>query len=279
MARYQPTPEEEELIRQLNEFRSAVKQWSSSNRAEQREQLRSFINRRCENIQEIVHLAGCHQTLTISPPPMIGGLIMRNVDPFAYIFTDVYGHNLEYQVFDMIDQTIGVIESGKFEERKTRLKKTLGPLGPISGRKVFLVHGHDELARETAARFIEKLNLQPIILHEQPNAGQTIIEKVERYSEVAFAIVLLTPDDIGARRGSENQLRPRARQNVILELGYFLARLSRKNVAALVKGELEKPSDYDGVVYIPMDEAGAWKLVLAREIKAAGLNVDLNDVA
>lgn len=145
-----------------------------------------------------------------------------------------------------------------------------------SGSKVFLVYGHDESAREGAARYLEKLQLQPIILHEQPNSGQTIIEKVEKYGEVAFAVVLLTPDDVGAARGNADDLKPRARQNVILELGYFLGRLGRNRVAALIKGHIEKPSDYDGVVYIQMDNAGAWRLQLARELKTAGLKVDLN---
>lgn len=127
------------------------------------------------------------------------------------------------------------------------------------------------------ARFLEKLGLKPIILHEQPNAGRTIIEKVERYSEVAFAVVLLTPDDVGGVAANPEPLNPRARQNVILELGYFLGKLGRAHVAALLKGDVERPSDYDGVVYIAMDSGGAWKLQLARELKTAGLNVDLND--
>ncbi len=201
---------------------------------------------------------------------------MHGVNPFNYIFEDVYGHNLAQVVIDMVDQTIGVIQSGKFTERKEQLQRTLGPKGPISGSKVFLVHGHDEAARESVARFLEKLGLEPIILHEQANAGKTIIEKVEQYSEVAFAVVLLTPDDLGAEKGNESNLNPRARQNVILELGYFLGKLKRENVAALIKGNIEKPSDYDGVMYIPMESGGAWKLELAKELKSAGLNIDLN---
>jgi predicted nucleotide-binding protein len=277
MPTYQPTPDEQGLIRELEEFRAAIKQWSESSRPEDRERLRSFINRRLEGVQEIVRLAGCRHTLTIGPPPAVGGLVMQNADPFNYIFERVYGASLHASVYDMLDQAIGVIESGRFEERRTRLMKASGPMGPISGRRVFLVHGHDESARETAARFIEKLSLEPIILHEQPSSGRTIIEKVEQYSEVAFALVLLTPDDVGAKNGSEQALLPRARQNVILELGYFIGKLGRTHVAALVKGESERPSDYDGVVYISMDPAGAWKMLLARELKAAGLNVDLND--
>lgn len=141
-------------------------------------------------------------------------------------------------------------------------------------RKVFVVHGHDEAARESAARFLSKLDLTPVILHEQASEGRTVVEKLERHGEVAFAIVLLTPDDVG---GSDpNTLRPRARQNVVLELGYFVGRLGRERVCALYKGDLELPSDYMGVAYVPLDTGGGWRLLLAKELKAAGLAVDLN---
>jgi len=103
-----------------------------------------------------------------------------------------------------------------------------------------------------------------------------LIEKIERYSDVAFAVVLLTPDDIGAEQVPNAKRSPRARQNVILELGYFMGKLGRKNVAAILKGEVERPSDYDGVNYITMDLHGAWQLKLAQELDAAGLKVDLN---
>lgn len=144
------------------------------------------------------------------------------------------------------------------------------------GRRIFIVHGRDEAAKEAVARFIDKLRLEPIILHEQPNAGRTIIEKLEGHLDVDFAVVLLTPDDVGALATSPDQVRPRARQNVVLELGLFLAALSRRRVCALHKGDVELPSDYDGVVYIPMDDAGGWRLLLAREIKHAGVEIDLN---
>jgi len=277
MPQHTVTDEESQIIQDLEEFRSAIKRWSNPSRTDDREQLRSYINRRLEDVAEVVRLAGCRQTLTISPPPAIGGYVMPNVDPFAYIFEDVWGRSLNKQVFDMLDKTIGVIESGKFQDRKEHLQKAKGSMGPISGKKVFLVHGHDESAREGTARFLEKLGLETIILHEQPNAGRTIIEKVEQYAGVAFAVVLLTPDDVGGTASNPQVLNPRARQNVILELGYFIGRLGRAHVAALLKGDVEKPSDYDGVVYIAMDSAGAWKLQLARELKTAGLDIDLND--
>lgn len=144
--------------------------------------------------------------------------------------------------------------------------------------RVFVIHGHDGDAREAVARFLENLGLQPIILHEQPNKGRTIIEKFEDHADVAFAVVLLTPDDEGKRKDDKSEFKPRARQNVILELGFFLGWLGRRHVCSLVKGDVETPSDYDGVVYTKLDDAGAWKMKLVQELKAAGFDVDANKV-
>jgi predicted nucleotide-binding protein len=146
----------------------------------------------------------------------------------------------------------------------------------LSNRNVFIVHGRDEAPRDAVARFLTKLEMVPIILQEQASSGRTIIEKFEAAADVAFAVVLLTPDDIGGLNDTKNNLRPRARQNVIFELGYFAAALGRGRVVAMLKGEIEEPSDYRGVAYIALDAAGAWKLALGRELKQAGLNVDLN---
>lgn len=140
--------------------------------------------------------------------------------------------------------------------------------------RVFVVHGYDEAAKVTVARFLEKLELEPIVLHEQPNQGRTIIEKFEDHADVAFAVILLTPDDVGKRKDEKSDPKPRARQNVILELGYFLGSLGRKHVCPLVKGDVERPSDYDGVVYTKLDDAGGWKMELFRELEAAGFDVD-----
>jgi predicted nucleotide-binding protein len=142
---------------------------------------------------------------------------------------------------------------------------------------VFVVHGHDEGAKEAVARFLSKLDLEPIILHEQPSRGLTIIEKLLANAEVGFAVVLLTPDDCGGPAGAayEDQ-RPRARQNVILELGYFVGKLGRERVCALYKEGTEVPSDFQGVVFVPMDPGGAWRLTLARELKQVLPHVDMN---
>jgi predicted nucleotide-binding protein len=144
--------------------------------------------------------------------------------------------------------------------------------------KVFVVHGHDEGAREGVARFLEKLGLTAIILAEQPNRGRTIIEKfVDCAQEVGFAVVLLTPDDLGGESTAEAQ-KSRARQNVIFELGYFVGSLGRGRACLLRKGEVEIPSDLYGVVYTTMDSGNGWKIDLARELKDAGFEFDAEKV-
>jgi len=144
-------------------------------------------------------------------------------------------------------------------------------------RRVFVVHGRNKGALEAVARYLERADFEPVILHEQANQGRTIIEKFEDHADVGFAVVLLTPDDVGeAAVGGES--KPRARQNVILELGYFIGQLGRKHVCALKMGDLELPSDILGVVWTELDDAGGWKASLAKELKAAGYEIDWNKV-
>ncbi len=162
-------------------------------------------------------------------------------------------------------------------ERETdTLQHTPPRENPTGTRKVFVVHGHDEAAKEATARFLEKLHLDPIILHEQASGGRTIIEKFEKYSnDVGFAVVLLTPDDLGAAQKEAKTLKPRARQNVVLELGYFLGKLTRNRVCALHRGGVELPSDIQGVIYVEMDDAGAWRAKLAQELVQAKCPINL----
>lgn len=187
-----------------------------------------------------------------------------------------------------IPQTVGILEGliARLEGKRVDLAESedfsphenASHTATVSSltRKVFVVHGHDEGAKQTVARFLEKLRLEAVVLSERPNEGRTIIEKFEKNSDVGFAIVLLTPDDMGYPKDDHDQIRPRARQNVILELGYFVGRLSRSKVCALYKGTVEMPSDFHGVIYLPMDEGGGWKLKVASELKQAGIEVDLN---
>tara|TARA_R100001129_G_C5281149_1_gene236932 strand:- start:105 stop:1010 length:906 start_codon:yes stop_codon:yes gene_type:complete len=142
-----------------------------------------------------------------------------------------------------------------------------------SNINVFVVHGHDEAPREKVARFLSNLGLNPIILHEQANAGKTIPEKLEMFSDVGFAVVLLTPDDFG-RSISDKKEKPRARQNVILELGYFIGKLGRERVSALLRDDVEIPSDYLNVGYIRFDQDDGWKQKLARELDHAGYELN-----
>lgn len=142
-------------------------------------------------------------------------------------------------------------------------------------RKVFIVHGRDNEAKQEVARFLSGLGLEPIILHEQASEGMTIIEKIERYANDAdFALVLYTPCDHG-RGVHETKVpaRNRARQNVVFEHGYLMAKLGRENVCALVKGEIETPNDISGVVYVSLDGYGGWKIEVTKELQACGYEV------
>lgn len=142
---------------------------------------------------------------------------------------------------------------------------------------IFIVHGHDERAKIDVARTVEKLGLNPIILHEKANEGRTIIEKFEVHSNVGFAIVLMTCDDLGKSKTSDED-KYRARQNVILEMGYFIGKLGRNRVFPLYDNGVELPSDLYGLLYIPLDEIGNWKFSLVKELRALGYQVDANKI-
>ncbi|MUP37826.1 nucleotide-binding protein [Labilibaculum sp. 44] len=146
-----------------------------------------------------------------------------------------------------------------------------------SNKRVFVVHGHNNEIKNTVALFIHRLGLEPIILHEQSDNGNTIIEKFLENSNVNFAISLLTPDDICTIRG---KTYGRARQNVIFEFGYFMGKLGRKNVVALFEDSeaFEIPSDINGLIYIPYSSReDTWKLKLGKELKRV-FKIDLNNI-
>ena len=146
----------------------------------------------------------------------------------------------------------------------------------IDSKQVFVVHGRDQGALAEVKGVLSQLGLEPVILQDLPNQGRTIIEKFEEYAQVGFAVVVCTPDDEGKPVAENTAPRPRVRQNVLLEWGYFLGELGRDRVCALIKGEVEVPSDYSGVLYVEMDAAGAWKLRLAGELDQARYDIDAN---
>jgi predicted nucleotide-binding protein len=146
----------------------------------------------------------------------------------------------------------------------------------LDSRKIFVVHGHNHGTKETVARFLGKLDLEPIILHEQPDRGKTLIEKFMSHAEdVLVAVVILTADDIASSKIKPEERESRARQNVVFELGFFVGKLGRDHTFALVEKGVTLPSDIHGVVYISLDD-GEWRLRLVRELKAAGLEIDAN---
>lgn len=143
----------------------------------------------------------------------------------------------------------------------------------VQKHKVFIVHGHDEHLLLEVENLCRKLNLEPIVLKDQSSGGATIIEKLEKYSDVSYAIVLYTECDEGRRVGTE-LVRKRARQNVIFEHGYFIGTLGRDKVSSIIKGDIEIQGDVSGVVYIMHSQD--WKYQIAREMKDSGLDIDLN---
>lgn len=147
-------------------------------------------------------------------------------------------------------------------------------------RNVFISHGHDEEAKMTVAQFVENLGLKVTVLDEQPSNGLTVIENLEKYADdTGFAIALLTPDDVGALKDeADQQLNPRAPQSVLFELGYFIGKLNPHQVCLLYKEGVELPSSIRGVVYVPMDSAGDWRLKLRQGMQNAGLPVDMSEV-
>lgn len=169
------------------------------------------------------------------------------------------------------------IQGKSQEEVKAILESSSEP----NNRKIFVVYGHDEIARTQLEALLRRWDLEPIILDQQASGGQTIIEKLEEYgSDVGYAIVLATPDDEGKAK-SEPTYKSRVRQNVVLELGMFLSKLGRKRVAILLKedSDFEKPSDIQGLVYIPfqnkVDEVG---LSLIRELSRQGYKIDTTKI-
>ena len=150
---------------------------------------------------------------------------------------------------------------------------------PTPEGRIFLVHGHNDDVKDSVVRFIRGITeLKVTILHEKADRGRTIIEKFEKHAaRASYAVVLLTGDDDGRARGTK-KFRPRPRQNVILELGFFVGRLGRGNVALLYEEGVELPSDIQGVLFLPLDSGDAWKKRLAIEMADAGLSVDLRKV-
>lgn len=203
-------------------------------------------------------------------------LVMRTTESDANVFWRDYGD----KITSFLDSLVLDLQQGEYEptyhlSEPSNFSGAEMESFPKNAQRVFIVHGHDDLIKFKTARFVEKLGFEAIILHEQASRGKTIIEKIEAYTDVGFAIVLYTADDLGNDKtsASDGTLRLRARQNVIFEHGYLMAKLSRERVVALVSANIEFPSDINGMVYVTTDD---WENGIAKEMRAAGYDVDLN---
>jgi predicted nucleotide-binding protein len=192
---------------------------------------------------------------------------------------------------DMPDEALQENFIKKLQKRKSLLEGFIEQLKAFSGigesqavavpknlssKKVFIVHGHNEHAKTELTLILTQLGFEPIILHEQPSQGMTVIEKLEKHSDVGFAFVLLTPDDKGCQKGQEDNLLPRARQNVVFEFGLFVGKLGRNRVCCLYTGDVELPSDLQGLVYLPFKSSiNEVRLDIVKELRAAGYEVKI----
>lgn len=215
----------------------------------------------------------------------IRGLYIKSSEQSLEVLRDIAQSKVSSNVF-FFHTPITIVHNPKYVKDITKdVLKSVGDIlkpnsaktekEPLDNSSIFIVHGKDDLAKTEAARFVEKLGFNAIILHEQASSGKTIIEKIEANTNVGFAIVLYTPCDTGGISGEKNQ-KARARQNVVFEHGYLIGKLGRRNVCALVKGDIETPNDISGVVYVPLDNNGAWHFSLAKEMHESGYPVDMN---
>ena len=234
------------------------------------EELKNQINRKKRFVQNILFQTHCNKKMTINPPRTVGGNSF-SIDPMENIFNTFYGYDMGIKdcIISSVQEAIGVIELNSDFKPNSETKNEGYRMD--NKKDVFIVHGHKEDLKHETARIIQQLGLNPIILSEQASKSQTVIEKLENNSDVGYAVILMSPDDKGKKRNTWSY-KYRARQNVIAELGYFIAKLGRQNVYILKEDCVEWPSDFTGIVYKNYSEKD-WKLDLCKNLKAAGFDV------
>jgi predicted nucleotide-binding protein len=153
--------------------------------------------------------------------------------------------------------------------------------GGISDYKnIFIVHGHDALMKNLVNSFVIKIGLNPIILDEKENQGNTVIEKFEQAAaNASYAIILMSPDDKVLPEDDKIIYRPR--QNVVFEMGYFISVLGRSRVLILSKRNLplEFPTDLSGLIHEAFEENNdRWKIRIIKELNILGYGIDANNL-
>lgn len=181
---------------------------------------------------------------------------------YGEISHEEFIRNIHEALLNLLDEAIDFLDMSADAEEHTG--------EDVVKNKIFIVHGHDEALKYQLSDWLRKIGVEPIILHEQANGGtSSILDKLERYSDVDCAIALFTADDVGSEKGKE--LQPRARQNVVFEAGMFLGKLGKKRVIVLYEEGIESPGDLGGCVYIPADKYDGWKEKLRLEFDAMGI--------
>ena len=180
-------------------------------------------------------------------------------------------------ILTALDNTKNALSEDVYGELKQEESENTSP---ALSNKVFIVHGHDSLLKSDVERFIHEIGLEPVVLHRQADNGNTVIEKFEENSDVGYAFILLTPDEISMTKDQmyvdENSriTEYRARPNVIFEFGYFIGKLGRSKVCCLHKGDVTIPSDLAGLVYKKVDDSvGAQAYAIIKELKNAGYEI------
>ena len=186
--------------------------------------------------------------------------------------------NGEKRFINLISTMMEDLELEESENETTDNVNSIEKTKTNKSRNVFIVHGHDEAKRTAVEAFVRSIGYNPIVLFKEPNKGQTIIEKIESNAEdICYAIVIYTACDLGKDK-AKKKLAPRARQNVVFEHGYMCAHLGRSRVVALLEKGVEQPGDLGGVVYVEWDDAGVWRMKVAQEMHAIGLDIDFRNI-
>ena len=250
----------------LNDFKITLQMWNLHHRQTDRSKLNQLMTK----VRNILNVTNSNKYVSIDAPLNMGGRnIIKQCNCLDLIFNAPYNTDVSPFVFDAIDSAIGVLFDDEFEYPvKQNNVDVPQEQSKVDSKKVFVVYGHDRLMKLEVENFLRsRLKLDVVVLDEVPNGGRTIIEKFEHFSKgCAFAVILMSPDDNAEVDG---QIFKRARQNVVLELGYFMAKLGRKKVCAIVRGDVEKPSDISGILHLSYERD--WKYDLLTELKDAGL--------
>lgn len=258
----------------LNDFKITLQMWKLNHQQIDR----TKINQLLPKVRKILSVTNTIRYVNIDAPLNIGGQhIVEHGNSLDLIFDAPFNLDVSHYVYDAIDSAIGVLSDEEFEyPAKHNNVVSSRKQSKVESKKVFIVHGHDKNVRNEVELFVRSIGYEPIILCKRADIGNTVIEKIERESkDVCFAIVIYTSCDLGKDKNTD-ELKPRARQNVVFEHGFMCAHLGRAHVCALLEDGVEQPGDLQGVIYKPLDAGGVWRYQIADEMKAVGLDVDKN---